>query len=304
MASFETDRPFAPATPILVVGLIRSGTKWLSNILCNHSDVAGIQCERARGILETNMFHRMQTKFDLRSADDYVGFIELWSRTEFFQHLGEDIDFLYGLNPRPLSFITLFDLVMRRHAERGGATHWLQKCNPERALEVIPRLENPKVVIIKRDTIAVAESLRQMNLNRGLQFSILKSIPRIARAEKLLLLVEKRAKVSSVAYENLRQDPLSAIESVCAQLGLDFSESLLDVRFRPNTSFHGVRPKPIYPSYERFLRLTRACASTLPLGILDWALRTRRFDHRPLRFVGGTFGDLKDRLADRRDYYL
>lgn len=304
MVGLETNTQLASVTPILVVGLNRSGTKWLSNILCNHSNVAGIQSERARGILETNMFHRMQAKFDLRSADDYVGFIELWSRTEFFQYIGEDIDFLYGLNPRPLSFITLFGLVMQRYAERSGATHWLQKCDPERALVVIPKLGNPKVVIIKRDTIAVAESLRQMNRNRGHQFSLLKSIPAIARAEKLLLRVEKRARVVAVTYENLLKDPVSTTESVCEQLGLDFSESLLDVRFRRNTSFQNARPAPISPVYEHFLRLTAACSSMLPLGFLDWALRIREFDRRPVRFVQGTFGGLKDRLSDRRDYYL
>ena len=151
--------------------------------------------------LDDLLVTRPETNEVLRVVENQIeitcrfGFIEVWSRTEFFQHLGEDTDFLYGLNPRPLSFITLFDLVMRRYAERRGATHWLQKCDPERALEVIPRLENPKVVIIKRDTIAVAESLRQMNRNRGLQFSLLKSIPGIVRTEKLLLLVAKRVRV-------------------------------------------------------------------------------------------------------------
>jgi len=304
MAGLGHDGLRPSVTPILVVGLNRSGTKWMSNILCNHSAVAGIQSDRSNGVLETNMFHRMQCKFDLRSADDYVGFIELWSRTEFFRQSGENIDFLYNLKPRPLSFIILFDLFMRRHAERVGASHWLQKCDPERALEVIPYLENPKVITIRRDTISTARSLYQMNKNRNLQFSLLKSIPGISRLEKLLHYVEKQPGVVSVTYESLRQNPVSTVESVCRRLGLEFTESLLDVRFRPNTSFRGVRPEPINTTYERLLRSVNACCRRLPLGMLNLILRKGMFIYPPVRFVQGTFGQLKDRLADRHDYYV
>ncbi len=304
MSNLGPDRPLSSTVPILVVGLNRSGTKWLSNILCGHADIAGIQSESERGIIETNMFHRMREKFDLRSADDYVGFIELWDRTQFFQQTGEDKEFLYELNPRPLSFVKLFELVMQRYARRSGAGYWLQKCDPERALEVIAELGDPIVVSIKRDTIATARSLQQMNRNRDLEFSLLKSMPGIARMEKLLQRVEKLTKVVSITYEDLRRDPVDTVRSVCQQLGLEFSESLLDVQFRPNTSFKSVRPAPLSPNYERLLRVTGACCRILPTGVLNLVLRKRSFSHPPLRFVQGTFGELKYRLADRRDYYV
>lgn len=289
--------------PILVVGLNRSGTKWLSNILCNHPDVAGAQSERAQGILETNMFHRMQEKFDLRSADDYVGFIELWSRTEFFRIIGEDITFLYGLEPRPLSFVRIFELVMQRYAERAGAKYWLQKCGPERAIQIVPALDHPKIVTISRDTVAVGSSLRQMNYNRYLEFSLLKGIPGLARAEKLLNLLSKQYPIISTTYEALANDSAAAIAQICRQLDLPFSNSLLDVRYSPNTSFRTGRSAPLTRAHTRLLRMTATCFRTLPVWLLDRMLKVSRKQRIPLRFVAGTFGDLKDRLADRHDYY-
>ena len=63
-------------TPVIVIGMTRSGTKWLSNILCNHSEMIGVQSEQHGGIIETNMFHIMPRKFNLSFADDYIAFIE------------------------------------------------------------------------------------------------------------------------------------------------------------------------------------------------------------------------------------
>ncbi|MCK4320989.1 sulfotransferase [candidate division WOR-3 bacterium] len=39
------------ASPIFVIGKNRSGTKWLSNVIANHKDVACIQHELFGGIL-------------------------------------------------------------------------------------------------------------------------------------------------------------------------------------------------------------------------------------------------------------
>ena len=101
-------------TPIIVVGMNRSGTKWVSNILCNHEDVIGVQSERHFGILETNMFGTMQDKFDLSSPEDYVGFLEMWSKTEFFRRTDIDKQMFYELAPRPRCDRLSLSLVFHR----------------------------------------------------------------------------------------------------------------------------------------------------------------------------------------------
>ncbi|MBA7629902.1 hypothetical protein ES703_37409 [subsurface metagenome] len=47
------------ASPIFVIGKNRSGTKWLSNVIANHKDIACIQHELFGGILEANVISRM-----------------------------------------------------------------------------------------------------------------------------------------------------------------------------------------------------------------------------------------------------
>ncbi|MEL7537969.1 MAG: sulfotransferase [Pseudomonadota bacterium] len=290
--------------PILVVGLNRSGTKWLSNILCNHPQIAGVQSKRARGILETNLFHRMQEKFDLRSGDDYVGFVELWKKTEFFQVTGEDAEYLYSLDPRPLSFVRIFELVMQRFAIRRSARFWLQKCDPERALGIGLKLSNVRVVAIRRDTLATAQSMKQLNVNTGRSFSLLKSLPGQVRSERLLKRVEQRFDCITIDYDELRSDPAAATRSVCKQLSIDFEESLLEVKFEPNTSFQSSkRPAPI-AGLQRWLATLIILASSLaPMWVLNRLLARKKRDEPPLKLVAGTFGDLKDHVADGKDYF-
>ena len=107
----------APAVrPIIVVGMNRSGTKWLSNIIARHRDVIAVQSPRTNGIVETNMFGPLPDKFDLSSPDEYIGLVELWAATHFFRCTGVDKELFYGLRPRPTSGLQLFDVLMSAYA--------------------------------------------------------------------------------------------------------------------------------------------------------------------------------------------
>ena len=289
-------------TPVLVVGHIRSGTKWLSNILCNHAAVAGVQSERARGILETNMFHRMQRKFDLRSPDDYIGFLEVWRKTEFLHQAGTDVDALYKLNPRPTCFIALFDRVMRDYAARTGARCWLQKCGPDQALDILPRLGPAKVVLIRRELLSVVQSLRNMTRNRDQSFSMLKAVPGIVRMERLMGRLEQNYDTCAVRYEDVKQEPGRSIGAVCAYLGIEYTEDMLTIPFRRNTSFDGARPEPLSSGHARILTLAQSAARALPMPVLERMLGVGNSPPPPLSLVSGTFGDLKNELADTTDY--
>jgi hypothetical protein len=98
---------------IIVIGMNRSGTKWISNLISNHPDVVSLQYERGGGILETNMFTNFPHSFgDLRFPDNYVGLIELWSKTDFFQCAGMDKDFFYSIEKRPTNYFELFQILM------------------------------------------------------------------------------------------------------------------------------------------------------------------------------------------------
>lgn len=298
-------RPAAPgnARPILVVGHIRSGTKWLSNLLCNHPQIAGVQSERTGGIVETNMFHRMQTKFDLRAADDYVGFTELWRHTEFVRASGLDVSFLYDLDPRPQTFTRIFETVMGRYAAQRHAAYWLQKCGPDIAEWLKDDLPAAKLVLIARDELAVARSIRHMSRNRGGQFSVLKALPEIVHAQRRTRRLAASPNAVLVTYEELKADKAACVQRICSFLEVDYEPSMLDVAFSRNTSFSTGSAAATRPSGSRLEAATVAALRALPMAVLRQVLRLKKAKTLPRPLVSGTFSSMKDKLADRKDYY-
>ena len=64
-------------SPILVIGKNRSGTKWVSNLLANHSSIRAVQAPQHGGIIETNFFGMMQQVFgDIGRVENYIAAVE------------------------------------------------------------------------------------------------------------------------------------------------------------------------------------------------------------------------------------
>lgn len=290
--------------PIIVVGANRSGTKWLSNILCNHSQIVGMQSQRARGILETNEFHRLRTKFDIRFADDYIGLLQIWQRTEFFQLTGESLEYLYQLSPRPKSILELFRLVMDRYAERQSARFWCQKTDPQTALEIAATLPDARYVLIRRDPVDVLESTHKMNQDVGISLSRMRAMVGIARHHMMLSRLQQQTDAVVLSYERLQESPASVTAQVCRDLGLSMEQGMERVSFSPNSSFANQPQlvKAAKASDYRQLKLIYKLATLMPLHMLNHLMSDRRRSSVPLQLVSGTFGPLKDSLADSRDY--
>lgn len=292
------------ATPILVIGMNRSGTKWLSNILCNHPDVIGVQSERARGILETNMFGTMQTKFDLSSPDDYVGFLKLWSFSDFFRITGADEDRFLNLNPRPDSFYELFGILMQDFANRNGRKYWLQKMGPIVAPATLDYFTDAKCVVIQRDIVSTLRSNLKLFSRRGEEQAIAHAIFSYVLQEKLMSRIRTGKRAAFVSYEDLVAEPEKQVRRLCEALGLSYDPAMLNVKFQKNTSFvRNTERKEIFSRNEvRFIKMISSVLRRVPTPVLKAAVAVKRLGRspEPSRFVSGTFGALKDRLPDQQ----
>ena len=223
--------------PIIVVGTERSGTKWLSNILCNHPEIIGVQSEFHQGIIETNMFGAMQQKFDLRFEDDYIGLIELWSLTDFFRATEVDKSLFYSLDPHPTSCIDLFKILMDTFAHNNDKHFWLQKCNAHASLLVAMSLGNARYVVITRDITDTLSSLLQNASNRRQRISVFSAVYSYIFHEKAMFRLMKQFQPPSVKYEDLKRDTEASVRGLCKSLGLKFDIGMLDIGFEKNSSF-------------------------------------------------------------------
>jgi len=288
-------------TPVFVIGMNRSGTKWLSNILCGHSDVIGVQSQRHGGILETNMLTGMPAKFNLSYADDYVAFVDLWSRSDFFRLTGIDKKTLLE-QPWPSDFFAIFTTFMNRYARQNGKRFWLQKVDPESGLELIGRSECARLIVIERDFLERVKSTLQLKANQGVQPSTLEAVYDTVTHAKMNKRILRQENSLRVRYEQIRHQPKSVLRDVCDHIGISFEPEMLDVRFHKNTSFRGVIHSSVdYASrHPARLRLMAAAMNLIPLSVMQAyrKLKLSVLGAPPPPFAPGSFSELREELSN------
>ncbi len=283
-------------TPILVVGLNRSGTKWLSNLLCNHPQIFGVQTSRHGGVVETDMFGAMSSVVgDLRTLENYVALVELWSQTDFVATTRVEKEFLYGLRPRPTNCFDMFRCLIDEAARRADARFWLQKTGPIEGRAALRAFPDARVIVIERDPVETLESRVQLRRNRGVPLSVARGALESVFQRKLLDQIRRRHDVIDVEYQSLLHDTASEVGRVCGSLGLEFAASMLEVPFRPNTSFRERgSERRVFERHERWMvRLITAAGRLAPAMIFE-AARSLLRDRSP-HFVPGTFAEIADR---------
>lgn len=288
--------------PIIVVGMNRSGTKWVSNIICSHDEVVGVQSRRTGGILETNMLGTMQEKFDLSYPDDYVGLIELWSRTEFFRRAGIEREMFYRLSPRPRSVFRVFELLMDELARRRGKKYWLQKTQPVRAPRVLEHFPNARVVVVRRNLLDTVRSTLALQRRHGRE-NLFRATWRYVYESKLLDRVCRRPGVIEVQYDALLANPEREKARLLTGLGLDAARTTREAAFPRNTSFtdESQRRRTLPRRDQTVVRIVALAVGLVPLPVISAgiALRSVWRGRRPPPLVQDTFGEVGEALVDR-----
>ncbi len=288
--------------PIILVGMNRSGTKWLSNTISRHPDVIAVQSKRTNGIVETNMFGALPEKFDLSVPDEYIGLVELWAATHFFRITGVDKELFYRLSPRPANGLQLFEVLMNEYARRNDKKYWLQKTTPLRAQEVLEHFAQARAVVIRRDLMDTVRSTVAMQGWRGKR-NLFRATWYGVYQRKLLNRLCRRYPVVEMDFDRLRADPDREEARLFTELGLSGGNLAEDKSFPPNSTFGSRQQRQDVLSRRAWL-VARSLAWMvwlIPLPVLSAAIAVRRLFRRrritPL--VSDTFGDVGDALVDR-----
>jgi hypothetical protein len=225
------------ALPIFVIGKNRSGTKWLSNTIANHEDVACIQREGAGGILETNMFENMPRIFgSLSIEENNLGFLVCFSHTIFFILTGLDKKVLYS--KRVNDYAAIFRLIMDLYAQKEGKKFWLQKSNSLQLAKLLRDYPDAKFIIIQRgieDNIRSTFGLRV--LENEPTVSVIRDMFSYFLHRKTEQRFQGKDNVMVVKYEEFKGDKKKILQEICAFLDIQYYDEMLVDRFRKNTSF-------------------------------------------------------------------
>ena len=145
--------------PVFILGKHRSGTTWLANLLCNHTQIAGVVHPAHHGIHESAYFSMIDRRYgDLERRSNFAEFAEVMLASDYFSLTGITREQLYELYPS--SYEAVFSQVMERFAASQGASYWLEKTPAHTPLveRLATMYDRAKFVGIVRDIRSVAGS--------------------------------------------------------------------------------------------------------------------------------------------------
>lgn len=280
-------------TPIFVLGMNRSGTKWLSNLLANHPEIASVQAEFADGILETNILYPGPRKFDFSRDDDYAAFLALWNMSDFVQTTGIDVTRFARLRPQPRTPVQLFATLMNQYAKQQHKPYWVQKTGPEGSDAIVEQLPHARFIVILREVVDTVTSAYHLGQIEGQNDGILSTTFGYVLGEKSLLRLAKKTNAYVTTYAALRKDPRAELKRVCEHLQLSFSDVLLQLAYQPNSTFRNKSHRISLAWHQQFLVRSLAFAlRCFPESVLRTYALHRPYARATVPFVPGTFHSL------------
>ena len=256
--------------PVFVIGKNRSGTKWLSNIIANHPDIACVQREGAGGIVETNIFSNFPALFgDLRYEENYFGMAVCFSQTNFFRLTGLNEGVLY--ENRKENYLDLFRYVMNLYSKRGKKTYWLQKAAVDDFENIYNFFPDARFIVVERDIVDNIRSTRGLaKLNDKPVPGIIREIAKWHLAQKTTRRYQAESNVMHVTFDQLKNDRQNLVKKVCDFLELTFHESMLIDTFKKNTSFQkGIKKEDMLSSFQiRIVRVLTPLFRVVPFFVL------------------------------------
>jgi hypothetical protein len=233
--------------PIFILGVHRSGTTWVANILCSHHNIAGVQAPRHHGIHESAFFCTIKDRYgNLQDDNNYIEFLETFSASDYFLLSNLDKNFFY--TNRPTSYDEFFKQMMDTYAEQQHKEFWLEK-TPAHTLyyddlqHIFPAA---KFIIVKRNIIDSIKSdvrLRYFTPDRQRKTPLSKILFIVFLAFRYSLfysaVLSKQHKENSlfIEYEQIKKYREAEIKKICDFIGVNFETQLLQDTYEPNTRF-------------------------------------------------------------------
>lgn len=277
------------AVPIFVLGLQRSGTTWIANMLAGSGAVAAVAATEHRGVHESIFFSHFSRAFGpFDDQDSRAQFFVAFAESDYFILTGLTREFLFETIANSADHAEVFARVMDEVAVRAECTHWLEK-SPHHTLladELAGRYPDARFVCVTRSSQTLIASRLALD-GRAPSYGVKRAADIIRGAlvnalysRHLKHFVERCPKRALlVRYEDLLEDPASGRHRLVEFLGLEVVPDKLASVFAPNTSHNQASTRRLSSFDRALVRLADKVGQFVPIALL-FAIERRRRKHR------------------------
>lgn len=210
--------------PVFIVGMPRSGTTLLSDILNVHPNIALVR--------ETTFISYWSQMFDHLYLQNKQGFMKMWQMFANSLHVrrtGLEIETVKQalLDTPERTLKDVHKAFLQAYATRYNATCWGEK-NPQYELHlstIFSWYPDARVIFLVRDPRAVISSLRRAPWSHG---SVWLHAIEYRRSHAVLLRYKHDSRVLVVHYEDLVTNKAVVLRTICKHIRQPFSENILE----------------------------------------------------------------------------
>lgn len=204
----------------------------------------------------------------------------------------------YNLENRPTDYLVLFRMLMEKYAADQNKKYWLQKVNPYDGEKCVSNYPDASFIIIKRNIVDVIRSSVKMKTAKyaGTRKNLAKEVFFYVFQEKILHSIKARC-CYCTRFEDLKNNLENEVKNICDSLELNYDPSMLEQRFKPNTSFKQdtERQKILSPLEIFLVKIFYGFSRLFPICVFRAVHKAMKKD--TARFIPGTFGFIKDKYG-------
>jgi len=263
---------------VFILGLQRSGTTWLANMLAGSGEVAAVTAEEHRGVHESIFFsHFAQAFGPLSDPSGRARFKEAFWNSDYYQLTGLSPAFLDDAIANAEDHAAVFETVMRQVMTDQKCRYWLEK-SPHHSMladELAARFPKAKFVCVtRRSKSLIASRLAAYGRSPATGMKRVADILRgcLANAyyaRKLTAFSDNRADRLMLCYDDFAADPQRGRQQLADFLSLETPAEALESKFAANTSHDRKSATRKISVFDRLLIQLGDCIGyVLPLQIL------------------------------------
>ncbi|MDH5523373.1 MAG: sulfotransferase [Desulfobulbaceae bacterium] len=279
--------------PVFVIGMERSGTKWLASILAQHPAICAPYCPQG-GVFEPN-FDSLGVFFeDINPHDQFIGLTELIIKTDFYKALKLPPDLPYTWASRPPNYIKFYGRLMEEYTKIHKGQYWVQKSGIPSVARLIEQYPDAHYITIRRNMIDNLKSKKAMALRENSCCQVFKmSIIYKIEYRQMVALKNQIKNFKEIDFGILRSGETNKIREIHKMLNIEEREpQITHCGNKGHSSFRSDKErKRILSQLDLIkIRIGSIIGACIPLIIWRLYLAIRPKKNRPI--VRGAFLDI------------